>query len=135
MGYTGNAFDDMQFCLTRINTRKCPLNPTNPYLTCFFYIFLSYLSASSPMCHGPPSRTLSRAGQLSATRPHLSFRPPPNNSCPGRHLPPRIGPPYPGASALRPACDVIDDRSVLLVSFYQNVMYVGRAKPAYLSSI
>jgi hypothetical protein len=86
------------------------------------------------MRHGPPSWTLFRAGRLSATCPRLGFRPPPNNSCLGHHLPPRLGPPYPDASALRSACRVVDHRSVLLVSFCQDVMQVGRAKPACLSS-
>jgi hypothetical protein len=47
MGYTGNAFDDMQFCLVRMNTRKDPLNHTDPYLTCSF-IFLSYPPPPAP---------------------------------------------------------------------------------------
>jgi hypothetical protein len=100
-----------------------------------FYIFLSYPSASSPMRHDPPSWTLSRAGRLSATRPRLGFGPPPNNSCPGHHLPPHLGPPYPDASALRSACRVVDHRYVWLVNFCQDMMQEGRAKPAYLSSI
>jgi hypothetical protein len=135
MGYTGNAFYDMQFCLARMNTRKDPLNPIDPYLMCFFYIFLFYPSASSPMRHVPPSRALSRAGRPNATCPRLGFRPPPNNLCPGRRLPPRLGPPNPRASALHPARRVVDHKSVLLVSFCQDVMQVGRAKPTCLSSV
>jgi hypothetical protein len=100
-----------------------------------FYIFLSYPSASSPMRHGPPSRALSRAGRLSAIRSRLGFHPPPNNLRPGRRPPPLLEPPYPGASALRRACRIVDHRSVLLVSFCQDVMQVSRAKPACLSSI
>jgi hypothetical protein len=86
------------------------------------------------MRHGPPSWTLSRAGRLNATRPRLGFRPPPNNSCPGHHLPPRLGPPYPDASALRSACRVVDHRYVLMVNFCQDMMQEGRAKPACLSN-
>jgi hypothetical protein len=86
------------------------------------------------MHHGPPSRVLSRASRLSAIRPCLGFRLPSKNSCLRRPLPPCLKPPHPGASALRPAYRVVDHRSVLLVSFCQDVMQVGRAKPAYLSS-
>jgi hypothetical protein len=86
-----------------------------------FYIFLSYPSASSPMHHGPPSQVMSRASRLSATHPRLGFRLPPKNSCLGRPLPPCLKPPHPGALALRPAYRVVDHRSILLVSFCQDV--------------
>jgi hypothetical protein len=54
---------------------------------------------------------------------------------PSRRLPPRLGPPYPGSLALRPAHRIVDHKSVLLVSFCQDVMQVGRAKPTCLSSL
>jgi hypothetical protein len=39
------------------------------------------------------------------------------------------------ASGLRLTCRVVDHKSVLLVSFCQDVMQVGRVKPACLSSV
>jgi hypothetical protein len=105
----------------------------DPYLTCSFIFSFHILPPTAPH-HGPPFWALSRAGRLSATHPLLDFRPPPNNSCPGRRLPPRLEPPYPGASVLCPAYRVVDHKSVLLVSFCQDVMQVGRAKPTCLSS-
>jgi hypothetical protein len=135
MGYTGNALDDMQFCLARINRRKGPLNSANPYLMCFFIFFFLITPSPSPVCHSPPSRAPSRAGRPSATCPCLGRRPPPNNLCPGHRLQPRHGPSYPGALALRPAHRVVDHGSILLVSFCQDVMQMGRAKPACLSSL
>jgi hypothetical protein len=134
MGFTGNAFDDMQFCLARMNTRKDLLNPTDPYLTCFF--IYSFLTPPPPVpC--AMSHHLGRcpAGRPNATCPRQDFRPPPNNLCPGRRLTPCLGPPYIGASALRPARRVVDHRYLFLVSFCQDVMQVGRAKSTYLSSI
>jgi hypothetical protein len=114
--------------------QKDPLNPMDPYLTCSF-IFSFLIPLPPAPHHGPPFRALSQAGRLSATRPRLGFRPPPNNSCPSRRLPPRLEPPHPGASALRSAYHVVDHKSVLLVSVCQDVMQVGRAKPACLSSM
>jgi hypothetical protein len=100
-----------------------------------FYIFLFLITPPpSPVRRGPPSRAPSRAGRPSATCPCLCRRPPPNNLCPGRRLPPRHEPPYPGALALRQAHHVVDHGSILLVSICQNVMQTGRAKPACLSS-
>jgi hypothetical protein len=134
MGYTRNAFDDMQFCLARINTRKCPLNSMDPHLMCSFIFSFLIAPPPSPVRHGPPTWAPSRAGRPSATRPRLGRRRPPNNSCPCRRLPPRLGPPYLGASALCPARRVVDHGSILLVNFCQDVMQAGRAKPACLSS-
>jgi hypothetical protein len=134
MGYTGNVFDDMQFCLTRINTRKGPLNSMDPHLMCFFIFSFLIAPPPSPVRRGPPSRAPSRAGRPSATRPRLGRRPPCNNSCTSRRLPPRLEAPYPGASALRPACHIVAHRSILLVNFCQDVLQAGRAKPACLSS-
>jgi hypothetical protein len=52
MGYTGNAFDDMQFCLARINTRKGSLNSADPHLMCFFiFFFLITLPPSRAVAH------------------------------------------------------------------------------------
>jgi hypothetical protein len=135
MGYTGNTFDDMQFCFARINTRKGPLNSADPHLMIFSIFSFLITPPPSPVCRGPPSRAPSRAGRPSATCPCLGRRPPPNNSFPGRRLPPRHGPPYPGALSLRPARRIVDHGSILLVSFCQDVMQAGRAKPAYLSSM
>jgi hypothetical protein len=132
MGYTGNAFDDMQFCLARINIRKDPLNFADPHLMCFSIFSFLITPPSSPVCHGPPSRAPSRAGRPSATCPCLGRRPPPNNWCPGRRLPPCHRPPYPSALSLRPVHRVVDHG--LLVSFCQDMMQVGRVKPACLSS-
>jgi hypothetical protein len=111
-----------------------PLNPKDPYLTCSF-IFSFLIPPPPALHHGPPFRALSRAGRLSVSRSRLGFRPPPNNSCQGHRLPPCLEPPYPGASALRSACRVVDHKSVLLVSFCQDMMQVGRAKPNCLSSL
>jgi hypothetical protein len=135
MGYTENAFDNIQFCLARINTRKGPLNSVDPYLMCYFIFSFLIPPPPSPVCRGPPSRAPSRAGRPSTTCRYLGHRPLPNNSCLGRRLPPCHGPPYPGTLALHPTRCVVDHGSILLVSFCQDVMQTGRAKPASLSSV
>jgi hypothetical protein len=103
---------------------------------CFFIFSFLITPPPSPVRRGPPSRAPSRAGRPSATCPCLCRRPPPNNSCPGRRLPPRHVPPYPGALALRPAHRVIDHGSILMVAFAKKwCRRAGQSRPVCLVMI